>query len=61
MCLDFASGPAHVLTHLTSLSTVMEKEPGTGRRIYALVPCPNQIKVTDPLLERVTDDIFRET
>ena len=25
MCLDFASGPAHVLTHLTSLSTVKEK------------------------------------
>ena len=48
MCLDFASGPAHVLTHLTSLSTVMEKEPETGRRIYELVPCPNQIKVTAP-------------
>ena len=43
MCLDFASGPAHVLTHLTSLSTVMEKEPETGRRIYELELCPNQI------------------
>ena len=61
MCLDFASGPAHVLTHLTSLSTVMEKEPETGRRIYELIPCPNQIKVTAPLLERATDDIFRKT
>ena len=61
MCLDFASGPAHVLTHLTSLSTVMEKEPETGRRIYELIPCPNQIKVTAPLLECATDDIFRKT
>ncbi|XP_068707799.1 uncharacterized protein [Montipora foliosa] len=61
MCLDFASGPAHVLTRLTSLSTVTEKEPNTGSRIYELVPCPNQIKVTDPLLERATDDIFRKT
>ena len=61
MCLDFASGPAHVLTRLTSLSTVTEKEPETGSRIYELVPCPNQIKVTDPLFERATDDIFRKT
>ena len=61
MCLDFASGPAHVLTHLTSPSTVTEKEPETGSTIYELVPCPNQIKVTDPLLERATDDIFRKT
>ena len=61
MCLDFASGPAHVLTHLTSLSTVTDKEPETGSRIYELVPCPNQIKVTDPLFERATDDIFRKT
>ena len=61
MCLDFASGPAHVLTRLTSLSTVTEKEPETGSRIYELVPCPNQIKVTDPLFDRATDDIFRKT
>ena len=61
MCLDFASGPAHVLTRLTSLSTVTEKEPETGSRIYELVPCPNQIEVTDPLFERATDDIFRKT
>ena len=61
MCLDFASGPAHVLTRLISLSTVTEKEPETGSRIYELVPCPNQIKVTDPLFERATDDIFRKT
>ena len=61
MCLDFASGPAHVLTRLTGLSTVTEKEPGTGSRIYELVPCPNQIKVTDLLLERATHDIFRKT
>jgi len=61
MCLYFASGPAHVLTRLTSLSTVMEKEPETGSRIYQLVPRPNQIKVTDPLLEHATNDIFRKT
>ena len=61
MCLDFASGPAHVLTRLTSLSTVTENESETGSRIYELVPCPNQIKVTDPLLERATDDICRKT
>ena len=61
MCLDFASGPAHVLTRLTSLTTVTEKELETGSRIYELVPCPNQIKVTDPLFERATDDIFRKT
>ena len=50
MCLDFVSGPAHVLTRLTRLSTVTEKELETGGRIYELVPCPNQIKVTGPLL-----------
>ena len=61
MCLDFTSGPAHVLTRLTSLSNVTEKEPETESRIYELVPCPNQIKVTDPLLERATDNIFRKT
>ena len=54
-------GPAHVLTRLTSLSTVTEKEPETGSRIYEIVPCPNQIKVTDPLFERASDDIFRKT
>ena len=54
--LDFASGPAHVLTCLTSLSTVMEKELETGDRIYELVPCPNQMKVTDPLLKHATED-----
>ena len=39
----------------------MEKEPETGSRIYEIVPCPNQIKVTDPLFERATDDILRKT
>ena len=61
MCLDFASGPPHVLTDLTSLFTVTEKELETRSRIDKLVPCPNQIKVTDPLLERATDDILRKT
>ena len=31
------------------------------RSYNIVVPCPNQIKVTDPLLERATDDIFRKT
>ena len=30
-------------------------------RNISLLCCPNQIKVTDPFLERVTDDIFRKT
>jgi len=61
MCFDFTSGSTHVLSRLTSLSNVMEKEPETASRIYELIPCPNQIKVTDPLLERATADIFRKT
>ena len=39
MCLDFAS-----------LSTVTEKEPDTGSRIYELVPCPNLIEGYRPPL-----------
>ena len=60
MCLDFASGPVHVLACLTSLSAVMENKLETGNRIYELVPWPNQIEVTDPLLQRAPDDIFRK-
>ena len=49
VCLDFPSGPAHILARLTNLSTNTwrEKEPGDGR--YELVPCPNQFKIKDPL------------
>lgn len=42
-------------------SSVTEKELETRSRIDKLVHCPNQIKVTDPLLERATDDILRKT
>ena len=48
MCLDFPSGPAHVLTRLTSLSTATERNQETGDKSYELVPCPNQFKVEDP-------------
>ena len=61
MCLDFPSGPAHVLTRLTSLSTARERNQETGDKSYELVPCPNQFKVEDPILERVTDSIFKTT
>ena len=61
MCLDFPSGPAHVLTRLTSLSTATEKNRETGDESYELVPCPNQFKVEDPILERATDSIFKTT
>lgn len=61
MCLDFPSGPAHVLTRLTSLSTATEKNRETGDEGYELVPCPNQFKVEDPILERATDSIFKTT
>ena len=47
MCLDFPSGPAHVLTRLTSLSTATEKNRETGDGSYELVPCPNQFKVEE--------------
>ena len=61
MCLDFPSGPAHILARLTNLSTNTwrEKEPGDGS--YELVPCPNQFKITDPPLERPPDSIFKTT
>ena len=61
MCLDFASGPAHILTRLTNLSTDTGRILETGDRNYELIPCPNQFKVTDPPLERVTDNIFKTT
>ena len=61
MCLNFPSGPAHVLTCLTSLSTAAERIQETGDKNYELVPCPNQFKVEDPILERVTDSIFKTT
>ena len=58
MCLDFPSGPAHVLTRL---STDTERNQETGDKSYELVPCPNQFKVEDPILERATDSIFKTT
>ena len=61
MCLDFPSRPAHVLTRLTSLSTATERNQETGDENYELVPCPNQFKVEDPILERATDSIFKTT
>jgi len=61
MCLDLPNGPAHVLTRLTSLSTNMDKSRETGDQGYELVPCPNQFKVEDPILERTTDSIFKTT
>ena len=61
MCLDFPSGPAHVLTRLTSLSTATERNQETGDKSYELVPCPNQFKVEGPILERATDSIFKTT
>jgi len=61
MCLDFPSGPAHVLTRLTSLSAAAERIRETGDKNYELVPCPNQFKVEDPILEHVTDSIFKTT
>lgn len=61
LCLDFPSGPAHVLTRLTSLSTdSRRKQEGEGK-CYGLVPCPNQFKVTDPPLERAADGVFKTT
>ena len=61
MCLNFRSGPAHVLTHLTSLSTATEKNLETGDKGYKLVPCPNQFKVEDLILECATDNILKTT
>jgi len=61
MCLDFASGPAHILTRLTNLSTDTWREQETEDRSYELVPCPNQFLLTDVLLERVADRIFKTT
>ena len=61
MCLDFANGPAHVLTRRTTLSDDREKLQETGDESYELVPCPNQLKVTDTLLERTPDSIFETT
>ena len=61
LCLDFPSGPAHVLTRLTSLSTdTRRRQEGEGK-CYELVPCPNQFKVTDPPLERAADGVFKTT
>ena len=61
MCLDLASGPTHVRTRLTHSFTGTRKEHATRDGDYELVPCPNQFKVTDPLLERVTDGVFSTT
>ncbi|XP_048580423.1 uncharacterized protein LOC116604791 [Nematostella vectensis] len=54
MCLDFGKGPAHVLARRTTLSPEVpiaepERETATD---YELVPCPNQLKLTDGLLGR---------
>ena len=61
MCLDLASGPTHVRTRLTHSFTGTRKEHATRDGDYELVPCPNQFKVTDSLLERVTDGVFSTT
>ena len=61
MCLDFPSGPAHILARLTNLSTNAWREKEPGDESYELVPCPNRFKVTDPPLERPPDSIFKTT
>lgn len=61
LCLDFPSGPAHVLTRLTSLSTDTRRRREGEGKCYELVPCPNQFKVTDPPLERAADGVFKTT
>ncbi|XP_048576716.1 uncharacterized protein LOC116603307 [Nematostella vectensis] len=42
MCLDFANGPAHILSRHTHVSNRERQE--TGDENYEIVPCPNMLK-----------------
>ena len=66
VCLDLVSGPVHIRAHRTGITMNQSFKDSKGTD-YEVVPCPNQIKITDSLTQsmleakNIRNDIFHSS